>query len=253
MVMRDQKENEFYDINKFPKESGIFYLGLSIPLLNNVQNPRELYKMDLEIIEKLRSSNTGVHIVYTDNLYLYSDEPAMKLKLKHQKMIEDHKKGWLKLIKKNINLIPKAFNFITWSQLLLNCEDFSYYFDKFKDIYKKDKDLQRYVREDIERAGREVTEYTIGYILEEILLDYLLTKGRVTIKNDYTQNKHKWILNCYHGKPHSSHVYLHQKNFFRLENKENLYEDSWYDLKNKKLYNFMKINLKTFEFKDKKK
>lgn len=242
------KENEFHDVNKFPKEPGIFYLGLSMPLLNNIQNPKELYKMDLEIIKKLRASNTGVHVVYTDNLYLYSNKPAIELKLKHQKMIEDHKKGWLKLIKKNIYLIPKAFSFLTWSQLLLDCPDFSIYLNKFKEIYEKDKKLKECVKKDIERVGREVSEHTVGYILEEILLDYLLTKGKVMIKNDYTQNKHGWILNCYYGKPHSSHVYLHQKNFFKLNNKKNTYEDSWYDLKNKKLYDFKRINIETFDF-----
>lgn len=184
-------KNEFYDINKFPKEPGIFYLALSMPLLSNTQHPKEMYKADLDTIKKLRASNTGVHIVYTDNLYLYSNEPGMDLKLKHQKMIETHKQGWLKLIKKNIHIIPSAFNFITWNQLILDCENFSTYLTKFLKIYEKDKKLQKYVKNDIERTGRKVNKYTINYILEEILLDYLVIKGQVEIKNDYTQNKHK--------------------------------------------------------------
>lgn len=246
--MTKPKTNEFFDINKFPKDPGITYVGLSIPLLNNKQSPKNCYEMDLHIIDKIQVSNVGVVVAYTDNLYLYSDEKARDLKIKHQKLIEEHKKGWQNLINKNKFIVPSAFTFITWSQLLLDCPNFSTYLDKFHKIYKKDKKLQEYVYQDIERAGREVNEYTIGYMLEEILLDYLVVKGKVRLQNEYTKDKQKWILNIYHGKPHSSHVYLHQQNFFELENKENIYENSWYDALNKKLYDYERLDIETFDF-----
>lgn len=240
--------NEFYDINKFPKDSGIFVFFISMPLTNNKQHPKELNKYDQELIKKLKLSNTGVQVIYTDNLYLYSDEKASDLKIKHQMIIEIHKQGWLNILKKNIFMIPSAFNFLTWNQLLLDCNNFSTYLNKVKFIYVKDKLFQKYVKNDIKRTGREISENTINYILEEILVDYLLTKGVIELKNDYTQNKHKWVLNCYPGKPHSSHVYLHQRNFFDLNNKKNIFENSWYDLKNKKLYDFNRLDIETFQF-----
>lgn len=240
--------NEFYDINKFPKEPGITYFCLSMPLLNNVQSPEECYEMDKHIISKIQVSNVGAQIVYTDNLYLYSPEPADKLKLKHQKLIEEHKKGWLNLIKQNIYMIPSAFTFMTWGQLLLDCQRFSSYLVDFQKIYEKDHTLQKYIAQDIETSGREVNQYTIGYMLEEILVDYLVMKGQVHLQNEYTKDKERWILNCYHGKPHRSHVYLHQKNFFDLYNSKNQYENSWYDVLNKKLYDYDRLDIETFDF-----
>ena len=242
------KTNEFFDINKFPKETGIAYYGLSMPLLNNVQSPEACYQADLDLITKIQVSNVGAQIVYTDNLYLYSQAPAMELKLKHQKLIEEHKQGWLNLIKQNIYIIPSAFTFMTWGQLLLECPRFSNHLTKFHRIYKDDPLLQKYIQLDIVGVGREVDECTIGYMLEEILLDYLVVKGQVRLHNDYTKDKEEWILNCYHGKPHRSHVYLHQKNFFGLENKKNVYENSWYDLLNKKLYVYDRLDIETFDF-----
>src|SRR6056297_1930731 len=162
--------NEFYDINKLPKSSGIYYLALSMPYLGSLQHPKELYEMDLETIEKQEASNTGVHVVYTDNLYFYSPDNAMELKTKFQRMIEIHKRTWVKLIEKNIFLIPKAFNFVTWNQLMLDCPNFTTYLENFRSIYDKDELLQKYVRLDIKKTGRRVNKYTIGYILEEILL-----------------------------------------------------------------------------------
>lgn len=240
--------NEFFDLNQFPKEPGITYFCLSIPLLHNVQSPQNCYEMDLHIIDKIQVSNVGAQVVYTDNLYLYSPEPAMDLKLKHQKLIEGHKQAWLKLIKKNKFIIPSAFTFMTWSQLLLDCPNFSTYLTEFRRIYDKDKKLQEYVAKDIEGTGREVNEYSIGYMLEEILIDYLVMKGRVRLQNDYTKDKEQWILNIYHGKPHRSHVYLHQQNFFELDNKKNVYENSWYDALNKKLYDYGRLDIDTFDF-----
>jgi hypothetical protein len=68
------------------------------------------------------------------------------------------------------------------------------------------------------------------------------------LQNEYTKDKEEWILNCYHGKPHRSHIYLHKKNFFKLENSKNIYQNSWYDLLNKKLYIFERLDIDTFDF-----
>jgi hypothetical protein len=240
--------NEFYDVNKFPRSPGIFYFALSMPLLNNVQHPKELYAADKHIISKISASNTGVQVVYTDNLYLYSDEPASDLKLKHQKMIEVHKQGWLKLIKQNIHMVPKAFTFMTWNQLQLDCANFTEYLAKFRRIYDSDSRLQSYVEADIKGSGRQVTQNSVGYMLEEILLDYLVMKGQVRLRNDYTMDGEEWILNTYHGKPHRSHIWLHQENCFQLDNSKNIYQNSWYDVVNRKLYDFDRLEIESFDF-----
>ncbi len=240
--------NEFFDLNKFPKEPGIVYFALSMPLLNNTQSPQNCYGADEHLISKIQVSNVGAQVVYTASLYLYSGEPAMELKLKHQKLIEEHKQGWLNLIKKNIYIVPSGFTFMTWSQLLLDCPKFSSYLVEFRRIFENDAQLRGYVTLDIQGTGREVNEYSIGYMLEEILTDYLVAKGHMRLQNDYTKDKEQWILNCYHGKPHRSHIYLHQRNFFKLDNAKNVYQNAWYDLVAKKLYEFDRLDIDTFDF-----
>jgi hypothetical protein len=44
------------------------------------------------------------------------------------------------------------------------------------------------------------------------------------------------------------HIYLLQKNFLKLENKQNRYENCRYDLKWKKLYDATKINLEEYNY-----
>ncbi len=240
--------NEFYDINKFPKEPGIVFFGISMPLLNNVQSPEKCSEMDEYLISKIQVSNVGVQVVYTDNLYLYSAEKAVDLKLKYQKLIEEHKSAWLNLIRKDIYIIPSAFTFMSWGQLLLDCPKFSSYLVAFKKMYEQDALFQKYVADDIRGADREVNDLTVSYILEEILLGYLVMKGQVRLQNDYTKDKEQWILNCYQGKPHRSYIYLLQRNFFNLQNPKNTYENSWYDGLNKKLYEFDRLDIETFDF-----
>ncbi len=240
--------NQFFDINKFPKETGMLYWALSMPLLGSTQSPENCYNDDVALVEKILVSNVGLHVVYTDNLYLCSPDEAYTLKRKHQKMVANHKQGWMNLIKKNVYLIPSAYTFTNWSKLLLDCNNFDHYLSRFKIIYDEDIMLQKYIQLDIENTDREVNKYTIAYMLEEILLDYMVMKGKVRMQNDYTNDKEQWILNCYHGKPHRSHVYLHQKNFFNFDNSKNVYQNSWYDMLNKKLYNYDNLDIETFDF-----
>jgi hypothetical protein len=178
---------------------------------------------------------------------LYSEEPAWTLKIKHQRLLEEHKRGYLKLIQKDVSVIPSAFTFTTWNQMVLDCENFQSYLAKSRESYSKDPVFQEYVREDIESSNRSLTEVTLGYLLEEVLLDYLVAHGLVNLPNEYVRNHEKWILNCYHGKPHRSHVYFHQKNPFGIKS-TNTFRNSWYDLKKKKLYDFDRLNIETFDF-----
>jgi len=40
---------------------------------------------------------------------------------------------------------------------------------------------------------------------------------------------------------------MNQKNFFKLKNPENIYENCFYDLKGKKLYDYDNVDLKTIK------
>lgn len=240
--------NQFFDINKFPKEPGMLYWALSMPLLGSTQSPENCYNDYLALMEKGLVSEVALYVAYKDILYLGPPQEVYTLKLKNQKIVDDHKQDWMNMIKKNTYLISSGCTFTSWVQLLLDCYNFNDYVNKFKIIYDEDVMLQNYIQLDIENTGREVNIYTIAYMLEEILLDYMVMKGKVRMQNDYTNDKEQWILSCYHGKPHRSHVYLHQKNFFEFDNAKNIYQNSWYDMLNKKLYNYDNLDIETFDF-----
>ena len=241
------KVNEFYDINKFLSSEGLTVLGISMPLIDYKQSATNCFEVIKSFISKIKKSGVGAIIAYSDGLYMNDSEPAIKLKSKFQLLMEKHKQKYLRLIEKDINVVPSAFSFVTWSQMILNCQDFSKYFEKLKVIYSKDKKFQEYVELDIVSAGRVVDENSINYVLEEILPDYLIAMKKVKLQNDYVQYREKWVLNCYSGKPHRSHVYIYQQNCFNLKS-DNIYQGSWYDVMNKKLYDFDRFDINTFDF-----
>jgi hypothetical protein len=239
--------NEFYDISKFPAKPGITVVGISMPRIDKAQSPKKLFDSCVRLIPKIKLPMVGDVIVYSDGLYMNSDEKASVLKSKSQRLMEEHKAGYMKLIEKDIYLVRSAYSFTTWSQLILNCPSFCFYIEKLKKIYKKDRIFMKYVKDDIVFAGKKFDDNSVAYILEEILLDYLVAKMRVRLQNDFVQDKEKWILNCYNGKPHRSHVYIHKKNLLKIKS-SNIYENCWYDLDAKKLYEFDRLDIDSFDF-----
>jgi len=245
--MKKKIINKFYDIKRMPKQEGIIIFPISISRIGNVQSAKKCFEYAREFIPKILKPTVGLNIIYGDNLYLYSDEPANTLKNKFQTLINSHKYEFKKILRKNPKYIPSSFSFTTWSQIILESKELMTLFGELKGIYKKDKKFQELVKEDIKTSKKKLNENSMGFILEEILLFYLITKGKVRLVNDYIQDKQKWILNCYPGKPLKSEIYLYQKNFFKLKNPENKFENSFYDLEAKKLYDYNNVNLETIK------
>jgi hypothetical protein len=241
------KINEFYDINKLPQEAGLTVVAISMPFITTIQSPQACLESSRHLISKIKKSSVGAIISYSDGLYMYSEEPAWVLKQKYQRLLEQHKRGYLNLIHKDVNVIPSAFTFTTWNQMILDCSEFDSNLVRLKEHHAKDENMRALVAQDIETSGREVTAITIAYLLEEILLDFLVAHMKVRLRNDYVNDHEKWVLNCYHGKPHRSHVYLHQSQLLDIRT-QNVYRNSWYDLKNRKLYDFERLDIESFDF-----
>jgi hypothetical protein len=201
-----------------------------------------------KFISKIRKPIVGLNLIYGDNLYLYSNEKASSLKNKFQTLINSHKYEFKKLVKKDPKYIPDSFSFTTWSQVILESNEFMTRLGELKKLYKGDKNFQELVAEDIKNSKKKSDENSINFILEEILLFYFITKGKIRLWNDYVEDRQKWILYCYPGKPLKSEIYLYQKNFFKLKNPENKFENSFYDLEAKKLYDYDNLDLDTIKF-----
>ncbi len=86
----------------------------------------------------------------------------------------------------------------------------------------------------------------VNFFLEESLMFYLLTKNEIKLPNEYIENNQKWVLFCYPGRPLKNTIYLYQLNPFKLEWKENPYQNAFYDLEAKELVEYNRVNLETY-------
>ncbi len=245
-------KNVFHDINKLPSEKGLLLFGLSMNKLFLRQSPENCIE-DVRVFHTTKISKplVGLNFIYSDFLYLYSEKNAPELKESFMTQMVSHKNGLQKIIEKN-NLdfqIQHAFNYMAWAQLYVGSKNFNELFNSLKNVYKEDVQFQKCIKEDTEKFGREMGENQINFFLEEILMFYLLTKNQIKLPNEYIEGQQKWILFCYPGAPLKSTVYMYQLNPFGLDWKENIYENCVYDLEAKKLIDFTRIDLDTYNYK----
>lgn len=247
VLANKQLINQFSDIKYFPAQPGIVMMGISMAHINRRQSPKKCYE-DIDLLaEKITKSEVGLNVIYCDGLYGNSQQPASELKAKYQKLMAEHKVSYVKRMQRIKKYIPRAVSFYTWSQFVLECPEYNLYMTELKNIYSHDAKFRKYVKEDIARAGKLYCENNIQFILDDILMSHLATKGEVRLQNDFVGDREVWILDVYPGKPHKSHIYLSQLNPFKLDNPKNIYQDSWYDLEEKKLYDFKRVDLDTIE------
>jgi hypothetical protein len=257
MTNPKQEKNVFFDINKLPAEKGLLLFGLSMNKLdfqgggggqsaaNCVDHVRIFHT------SKVSKPLVGLNFIYSDFLYLYSDKSAPELKNSFMHQVIQHKNSFQKIIEKNSLdfQIQHGFNYMVWNQLYVGTRDFDVLFRELKEIYSKDELFQKYIKEDTEIFGREMGENQVNFYLEEILMFYLLTNGKVKLPNEYIENQQKWVLYCYPGRPLKSTVYLYQLNPFKLSWDENPYARAHYDLSEKKLIEFDRVDLETYKVK----
>ncbi|MDD2656200.1 MAG: hypothetical protein PHQ18_01370 [Patescibacteria group bacterium] len=249
MKSKTLQPNEFHDISRFPATEGMLLFGISMAKINTSQNPQNCFSYIDELVKKIHYPYVGLTFIYSDSLYLYNKPESKKdyntLDKKIRYDILRHKTEFTNILNKNKWYIQSSFNYVTWNQTLLEAENFENNLHKIKKIYDADKNFQKYVKEDIKKFKNKFNKENIDFILEEILVFYLATKGKIKFPNQYVNGKEKWVLWCYPGKPLKSEIYLYQKNFLNLKNPSNPYEYSFYDLSDKKLYNYKNIDLES--------
>ena len=250
--MANLPNNVFYDINKLPKDYGILVFPISLSRIQTGQHPREIISFLQHFSpSKVSDSKIGVNVVYSDYLYLHSEKSAEELRNSFAQIVIDHKNSLRKMVREHRNefQIQHAFSFQVWNdQYLRYAGDFYDDFLKFKKWAMADEKMMRCIQEDCTHWGMEITESQINFYLEENLMLYFLSKGKLQIPNEYVQDREEWILWCYPGVQPKSFVYTYQKNFFNLSNPKNIYENCAYDLESKKLIDFNRIDLETYNY-----
>lgn len=253
--MSEALKNQFYDINKLPKDYGILVFPISIARIGNDsgQSAKQCFEQIKHFSpKKVSEPKIGLNMIYGDFLYLHSDEKASLLKQKFMTTVLEHKNGFQKLVSKEWNRfqIQHAFSYEVWNQLYLSYNgDFRHDFNLLKKLYSKDGEFQKHVNDDAKQCGRELTEDQLNFFLEEHLMLYLISKKKVTLPNEYIQGRERWVLWCYPGSPLKGQAYVYQKNPLNLDSPENIYQNHFYDLESKKLVDFTKIDLATYEYK----
>lgn len=245
-MKKELPEKKFFDINKLPTSEGIIMFGVSMSRIGNAQSPKKCFEYLEHLASKIQHTDgIGMVIFYGDYLYLNSDDPAYKLHDKFKSQMFSHKNAFLNLLKKDRKWTHKAFSFTTFGQLLLdNSDTYQHAFNAVLDLYKNDSIFRKYVEEDGKDTGHGVGEREVSFILEEITFFYLSQKGTVRLGNRFVTDAEKtWTLQAYPGTYLKSEIYLFKKNPLGLSNTKNLYENSFYDLEKKLLYEYSKVNL----------
>ena len=180
--------------------------------------------------------------VYGDYLYLHSSKPAFELRDRFIGQMVSHKNAFIKLLLRDKRWINKAFSFATFGQLVINNSNvYQQGLEAVQKMYKTDKTFINYVQDDCSDTGHQVGDREVNFILEEITMLYLTQKGVFGLGNNFvTDTEVKWILQVYPGKPLKSEIYLFQKNPLKLSNPKNQYENSYYDLEEQVLYDYLK-------------
>ena len=251
---------ELHDINKLPAQEGILRFPISMARISNAQDANNCFKyIDHINPKKISVPKVWLNFCYWDFLYLYSDEKAENLKKKFSQLIINHKNAAKKIIQKPhfihwdtknpIFFIEKSFAFDVWNKLYLDFDfDFFEILMRIKKIYDEDPLFQKYVQEDLLYSNKkELSENQLLFFLEEHTMMYLIAKGKIKLHNEYVPNP-KRILISYPGPMLKQHIYLLQKNYLKLDNPENKYENCRYNLEHKKLYDAKKINLETYNY-----
>jgi hypothetical protein len=229
-------------LNKLPKEPGLLLFPISMSRIYSSQNGKKTLERLLHFEKKVSRTNVGLAIVYTDGLYQkYNQEAEDKLH-KYFEMMQVHKNAYLKELRKT-TLIEKGTSFTVWNQACLHAERFTDYYHKLLALYQSDTQLQKHVHEDIRNSKKIIERKNELFVLEELLLCYLILKGKTTISNDFLLSSQQWILLCYPGPASQVFTYFFQNNFFNLDNPLNTYQHHYYDLDSKTLYDYRMITL----------
>jgi len=246
-----KETNVFYDINKLPTTEGIFFLGISMSRIGNAQSAEKCFEYTNHLASKIQyTEGIGAEVWYGDYLYFHSTTPAHTLRDRFVGQMISHKNAFLNLLKKDRVWTLKAFSFKTFGQILLeNSDVYGASLEAVLKLYETDDLFKKYVTADCIQAGRTTKSIDVNFILEEIAMFYLSQKGSFRLNNTFvTDTEKNWTLHAYPGKPLRSEAYLFQANPLRLSNPKNIYENCYYDLEGKKLYDYTHLNIETFDF-----
>lgn len=236
--------NEYFDINKFPKEWGIIVLPISMSRIGNAQSPQACIDALDFFLNKIEVNRVGANFIYSEGLYMNLAQDAYETKNNFARTAVSHMNGVRNIVAKNYRKfqIDHAFNFESWFQMYLSHKNFFEVFKKVKGLYDSDPEFQRHVALDAVSQGKELNERQISFYLEEHTFAYLLLNRRLTLRNDFVNGREQWVLLAYPGNPPRGQIYLFHQDPLGLNGDSNPYKGQ-YDLVQKKFIPYLKVEL----------
>ncbi|TXH07981.1 MAG: hypothetical protein E6Q06_00940 [Candidatus Moraniibacteriota bacterium] len=245
--MKLLEKNQFFDINKFPKEWGIIIFPISMSRISNTQSPQTCVDALDFFLDKISVNKVGANFLYSEGLYMNFEKEAYETKNRFAQSVVSHMGGVRRLVVKNYRKfqIEAAFRFDSWFQMYLSHNDFFSVFGKIKNFYESDKEFRKYVALDAHEQGKELSPEQINFYLEEHTFAYLLLNRQLRLQNDFVNGHEEWILLAYPGKPPLGQIYLFQKDPLSIGKASNPYKGQ-YDLVEKKFIDYNKVDLSSF-------
>ena len=248
---------QVFDINKFKPWKGILRFPISLARIDNAQSAKMYFEDYIpHFSKKVLKPTLWIHFSYCDMLYMYDDRPATFLKDKYMTDTIKHYKWAYNYIHKSLHkswdnvlnyYIPDAFTFTGRSNHYFNYAwDISSDINRLYSLYAEDQIFAWYINDDCNRSWKEIIKSQIFFFLEEYFITYLILTKNILLHNNYI-GMPEWILVWYPWKPNKWLIYLMQQDFFKLWKSSNVYEMNRYDLTDKKLYDFSKIDLDTYD------
>lgn len=198
------------DIHIVPNH-GFLILPLSMSRLTNALSPQKIYEF-LEFFEaKLTHKTLDVILLYTNDLYLNSEEEAISLRKKVLNQMLNHKTTLESLILKGKRFFPGAFHFLPWDYALLNAPDFNSERIKLFKASQTDPSFQAALKKDLEIAERPFTETNLHFMIEELVVSHLIIEKEIPLPHRLA-TEDGWRLLCYPGDPPHGLVYVWRKN-----------------------------------------
>ncbi|MGE5540976.1 MAG: hypothetical protein ACM3TU_01680 [Bacillota bacterium] len=241
------KSNEFFDINKFPRDWGIIVLPISMSRIGNAQSAQACIDALDFFLEKIDVNRVGANFLYSEGLYMNFEKDAHETKNRFANSAVSHMGAVRNLVAKNHRRfqIDHAFSFESWFQMYLSHKDFFSILKSVRKLYDADPEFQKWVAKDAEEHGKELTEQQLSFYLEEHTWEYLLINRELTIRNDFVNGREQWVMCAYPGRPARGQIYLVQQDPLKLNCDSNPYKGQ-YDLSERKFIDYLKVDLETF-------
>lgn len=238
------QHKEYFDINKFPKDWGIIVFPISMSRIGNAQSPKECIDALSFFLEKVEVNKVGANFIYSEGLYMNFEQDPYETKNKFAQDSISHMGGVKNLVSKNFRQfqIDNAFSFQAWFQMYLSHRDFMSTLKEVRDFYNSDSEFQRLVLLDAEENGKELTERQLSFFIEEFTFTYLLINRKLTLNNEFVENREEWVLEAYPGMPLKGQAYLIQKDPLKINDDFNPYKGQ-YDLDSKKFIPYADMDL----------